>query len=555
MRIGCLLVVIMLCFNAGVDSIFVNPVYTARLESTQVVGSNGPEEAVGVAVCEYTRYSDPATMYCALQNNYILTQTSVVQMAIYFGPRGFNGQMLYEFDQDLFTLNYNEIEIQLDTIGNYTVEQQIFDFLSGNWYIQINVELPDYSIRGQLEHTDRFFTIMDSSQTIPPSGNTNTFGIGLSVYTVNQPRRTLQMEILHNVENPTAIEYRIETEGNYGTFAFSLSKYRSPIFESVQVTVEEQEALISDHVYAQVNSPNYQNGEIRGHVYPIDLLQTPKFTSRLNGNQAIPTVNTAARGCGLFSYNCHTSTLEYIVYHTVTQPTTASVFFGAEGQIGSVVFSLPTAISPIYGSIVLSEVQALRLFNESFYVLVQSAQFPTGEIRGQISTTFGYYSYLSGINSNPPITTAAVGCATYRLIGDVVTKLDFDIEYNTAFPQSVFLMEGAHDVNGPLNRVLSNTPINTAIGDGELMSTRDVTLFTTGRLYVQVNTMGFPSSGELRGQILPIDPFRCDGSVNNGTTFTLIFPPPPNLPPRNDSGLLLPGICVLVVVFLSALML
>jgi len=397
---------------------------------------------------------------------------------------------------------------------------------------------------------------LDSTQTIPPVGNTASNGILLGVYTFSQPRRTLQLEILHDVEQPIGLEFRIGSPGNYGTFAFSLAEYDSPIFETVQITYEEQDSFFAELAYAQVDSVNYNFGEIRGQVQVVDYLPTPKFNSRLSGTQAIPVVNTQALGCGLISFDCGTRILELLLVHSVGQPTAASIYVGLPGQAGTLLSQLPTAVSPIYASVLLTDTQALSLFNETMFFLVQSQSFITGEIRGQISTQFPYYSYLSGININPPVTTASVGCGTYRIIGDVINKLDYQILYNTVSPWSVYLNEGAVDVNGPLNRVLSTTPVNIATGTGELLTTRDVTLLSTGRMYIQVNTNRFPLSGEIRGQITALDLNRCDGTINNGTsTVTLVFPPPPNLPPRNDSGYLLPSIAVLVIALLSVLLL
>ena len=54
------------------------------------------------------------------------------------------------------------------------------------------------------------------------------------------------------------------------------------------------------------------------------------------------------------------------------------------------------------------------------------------QIRGQIGVEYQFYSYLSGTNVVPPVTTSSVGCATFRLSSNN-QALDYDIHHSVCF--------------------------------------------------------------------------------------------------------------------------
>ena len=288
------------------NSIFINSVFTARLQYNQIVGSVGKTSNIGVAVCEYIRYSNPPNIQCNLIHDYYLNIVTILDILIYIGRRGTSENQIYSFNPDGYDEVFNSININLNENSGYSVEKQLNHFLNGNWYIQISVSstIENYPIRGQLDHYDKVFSILNSNNNIPHTNSNSSFGIILAQFTVNQPKRTLKFEIIHNIENVIEIQFRIGKNNEVGRFAFSLRDFQSPIFETIEISLEEQEFLLNEQIYSEILTADFPKGKIRGQLYMVDYLERSRFTSRLTGSQTIEKVNTPSRGCGIISYNC-----------------------------------------------------------------------------------------------------------------------------------------------------------------------------------------------------------------------------------------------------------
>jgi hypothetical protein len=112
------------------------------------------------------------------------------------------------------------------------------------------------------------------------------------------------------------------------------------------------------------------------------------FKATLNGASEAPTPNaSAATGTATFTYNKTTYVLSGSVTFTGITPTAAHIHKGAVGVAGSVVFPLGsgTITSPIsFAAIGLDATQQADLNAGLYYVNIHSAEFPGGEIRGQL---------------------------------------------------------------------------------------------------------------------------------------------------------------------------
>jgi hypothetical protein len=104
------------------------------------------------------------------------------------------------------------------------------------------------------------------------------------------------------------------------------------------------------------------------------------FTARLEGRQVVPIINTRARGCAIFAYDCKAARLDYLVFHNVPSALSASIYAGAVGISGSLFFDLSRFENPIFGSRILTAEEEYLLYQKQLYVGITSLSFPTGEV-------------------------------------------------------------------------------------------------------------------------------------------------------------------------------
>lgn len=113
------------------------------------------------------------------------------------------------------------------------------------------------------------------------------------------------------------------------------------------------------------------------------------YEATLSGSQEVPPATTPATGMAEVQLNSNTNTLSWkVTYSGLTGPATAGHLHGPApaGQNAGVVvpFSANLNAQPISGQANLSPEQAAALANGLWYVNIHTAQFPGGEIRGQL---------------------------------------------------------------------------------------------------------------------------------------------------------------------------
>jgi hypothetical protein len=109
------------------------------------------------------------------------------------------------------------------------------------------------------------------------------------------------------------------------------------------------------------------------------------FEFVLGGNQEAPTVDTEASGncAGILSADQTTFTIN--CSHNVEGATVAHIHEAPPGVSGDIIFPFDSAESPIQQTFSFTPEDVATLLAGNFYVNVHSADFPAGEIRGQIT--------------------------------------------------------------------------------------------------------------------------------------------------------------------------
>jgi CHRD domain. len=212
-------------------------------------------------------------------------------------------------------------------------------------------------------------------------------------------------------------------------------------------------------------------------------------------------------GCAIFAFDCYDRQLEFIVAHNVPNAERVSVHFGEEGVGGPVLFSVDSRnLQAVFGSRILTHEEQYYLYTRQLYITVSSNSSLVEVIRGQIGTTYTLYSYLSGTFVSSPVTTSALGCATF-LFTNQTREFDYAIYHTVADPILVTLSKGSEGQEGFVDRIFPslNSPIR---GNNFLLDDDEVEALAFEDLYVQVVSSSYPVVGEIRGQIKQIRPCK-----------------------------------------------
>jgi hypothetical protein len=109
------------------------------------------------------------------------------------------------------------------------------------------------------------------------------------------------------------------------------------------------------------------------------------FKAVINGAVETPVNASTATGTATLTYDNDTKIFKVVVEYTGVNATMAHIHKGEIGVAGSVIFGFDNPASPInYTSPALDAAQEADLMANLYYVNIHSAQFPAGEIRGQL---------------------------------------------------------------------------------------------------------------------------------------------------------------------------
>ena len=174
------------------------------------------------------------------------------------------------------------------------------------------------------------------------------------------------------------------------------------LFYSGQVTLDKKqvEELLTGRLYANFTSAAFPRGELRGQIFPSIPIQ---FTTSLSGTTEIPRNASPHHGSGVFTLVGANLNYTFAVDSELGQISVG--VFNPEGKRrgnGHLVFAIDTTYGVVIpeggfpgqpgspgqtlygGSITLTDEQAGELRRGECYLNISTAQFPRGEIRGQI---------------------------------------------------------------------------------------------------------------------------------------------------------------------------
>jgi len=349
----------------------------------------------------------------------------------------------------------------------------------------------------------------------------------VGTFSRNNPLRQANYDVCHDVVDPT---YTVVGRGVPNLpmqYVFNFRDVDVPIHGKFDYTINEAHELFTGYQFTQVYSESNPQGAVRGQLSQIDPIPRVTVTGRMDANQ-VGIDDSTARGCILVAYDCPTRTMEYLVFHSVSQPIRFEARAAPPGFSGPLLFSIDGSAktrSPLYGSKVLTEEEEWILYAEQMYFQLYSFNHPRGEIRGQLTTQFDYFAYLTGIQMVPSVTTANLGCATFDMT-NLNYRVDFEIMHSIKDPIAVELLRGPMGVPGE-QETAKLLDLSSRIDGGHspliggfIVDDDDQVSWVTGNSFIQVSSPEFPY-GEIRGQVLrikPCDPNPLPYSVSS-TTF------------------------------------
>lgn len=455
--------------------------------------------------------------------------------------------------------------------------------LDGEMFLQFTAPLyPQGEMRGQLLRTNRLYALLDAANVRPSVSSTVvSHGIFLANYTIFQNPwdfkspgdQTLAIQVDHTVGGSDLAQiFRGGTGQSSTDVIATLSESRSQIRQWVNITASIARDIFNQQTYFEINSNAFGNGEVRGQLYGVDPIPPVTHTARMDHTQTVPPYVPAAgenpRGCAILTVDCDALRIEYLVVHNVEDAVLAVAGQGQRGEAGLVLFDLARPQSPIYGSHLLAPSERSLLFVQQIYFEVYAVGRADPVLRGQIERDNDYFAYLTGTQMIPPVTTAAVGCASFDLRPDRV--VDYDIVHTVKNPSAVGLYHGKIGQTQTLGEInaLFSTYKSPMRGSDVQLSPLDRTRFREERMFLKVHSADYPN-GELRGQVLRLLTASCDNSLGDPAPDPFFPPDAPsdgqfgiaslvpaadqmNNTMRGSGSALLPSAVVAIVMLLAA---
>ncbi len=242
----------------------------------------------------------------------------------------------------------------------------------------------------------------------------------------------------------------------------------------------------------------------------VNVLNMPVINVSTSAAEVFPATSSAATGTGQLTINLITGAMSGTVTNTGINATSVQIQQGFAGTTGPVVVNLTQSGSDPNGwdvpaGTTLTADQVTALLAGQMYVNVNSAAFPTGEIRGQIQPQ-GIdvaVAALAGSQVVPPATNQAAGFAGMT-INETTNTATVHVQTtgaNDATAVNVGNAAAGQTASAPLFSLMKDPAAASHwFLEGQAISQAIRDALTAGTLFVEVLTPAAPA-GALRGQL------------------------------------------------------
>lgn len=338
-----------------------------------------------------------------------------------------------------------------------------------------------------------------------PAHPVDTTATGTGTFTYDPATHLLTYIIKHDVENATAGHIHDAPAGENGSPIIPFDSVDGTISGSAELSSDQESDLRLGHLYANIHTQAYANGEIRGQIlHPGDTL----WLANLTGAQETPSNDSAGSGVVSLIVNGDHTAAHYHLSTSLTA-TMAHIHTGIAGVKGDVAFPFVFGDdkSIAEGDLAFSDDDAAVLADGGFYANVHTSAFAGGEIRGQLVAPGErvYAATLDQASEPEPdqaVASTAKGNAQFILSADgTALRYQSVVMDLTGAAQASHIHKGKAHVDGPVVYPLTLVG-DTPIGTQDVTAT-DITNLAGGGYYVNIHTEQNPD-GEIRGQIEPV---------------------------------------------------
>jgi len=341
-------------------------------------------------------------------------------------------------------------------------------------------------------------------------------GAGLGIFAVDRASLKAYFRISFAESQSPYTSVSILSRTAQGTY----STIQEFDWQSDDLTLTEEMTLIAPvlalldagNIYIAVGTEAHPDGFLRGQVEQIPS----GVVLSLSAAEQTTAVNSDGEGSAQLFYDQATGSVHYVAEWTgLTGPaTTAHIHRGARGVDGPVVHTLTFApgdsvATGMWAGISTEDLEALR--SGGLYVNVQTTQYPSGEIRGQITPAQVFTAAIESENEVPPIlTSAATGTGVLVVLGSGspgTVVVGSAVVGGTADSITMaHVHRGPVGVNGPVVMTLERESVPSyraqenvsAIG---LLNFATLDSIIASNSYMNVHTTSYPD-GEARGQLV-----------------------------------------------------
>lgn len=308
---------------------------------------------------------------------------------IHNGTIGVNGPVIIGLEQD--SASGNVWKTPNNTVLTDEYAQKL---LNAGLYVNMHTPLfPAGEIRGQVLTRDfHLFTFgLDGEQEVPVNASTaKGDGYGL----LKMSDSTLQLRLVNtDVDDATAAHIHTGGIGINGSVLITLEQDASDqgvwiAPADTRLSDMDRNHLVHAGLYANVHTPQFAGGEIRGQILAKYFRL---FTFPLSGQQEVPAVTTNASGSGYVLVDTRAKNISQVRVNTqgVANATAGHIHRAARGSNGPVFTPLqqmPTDanIWTNLETVTLDDDSLSAILTENMYVNIHTPANPSGEIRGQI---------------------------------------------------------------------------------------------------------------------------------------------------------------------------
>ena len=229
----------------------------------------------------------------------------------------------------------------------------------------------------------QFIFHLSGDQEAPPVPTTARGGCMVRFDTTNS-RATFVCT--HSVVSATVMHVHRGAPGVNGPIVFDLGNPTSPVIATwTGMTPTDVTDLLGGNLYVNIHTAGRPSGEIRGQILPrtVDVLN---FT--LDGSQVVPPGTSPATGNCTSDLDANATSVAFACTHNLAAPTAAHVHQAPRGANGPVVFTFPSAASPMNANMPVTPRLVADYAGGLLYLDVHgtggSESAPADQIRGQI---------------------------------------------------------------------------------------------------------------------------------------------------------------------------